>query len=141
MEFAIAANAFLRFLGEQTLSDIMDGQEDAPRATAGVVQHPGAEQHGARAETFKRVGDLEAAEEGVPWNDLFKQFAQFRDVPLAIDQLINQTALRFGRRNIEGLIKCFIGGVDGQVGLENQQRIAQRTMASVLARFSDLAFV
>jgi hypothetical protein len=31
--------------------------------------------------------------------------------------------------------------VDGQVGLENQQRIAQRTMASVLARFSDLAFV
>jgi hypothetical protein len=128
-----------RRLRSQEFANVLDAQEN-PRGLDGrFIEPAGVEQHGARADGFKVVGDLEVVKETVAGQDLFQQFAQTGNVPLAIAQFINQPALRFRRRNVERAVERSVRCVHAQIGVQNHQRVARGADdgLGIIAGFSD----
>ena len=70
--------------------------------------------------------ELKVVEDGTLGDDVFKQGPQVGDVPLAVAQLINETAFGLHGRNVERLVKRAVGGLDAQRGIQNQQGLAHR---------------
>ena len=88
------------------------------------------------------VRDLEVIEDTTARQNVFQQFAEPRNVPLAIAQLVDQAARRVRRRDLERVVERLVGGVDAQVGIENQQRIAHGAddRFGIVARGGDRQF-
>src|SRR5439155_17815625 len=73
---------------------------------------------------FKIVRDLELVKEIASGDDIFQQFAQFGNFPLAVAQLKNRAAFGFRRRDLERVVERLVGRIDVQVGAQNNQWVA-----------------
>ncbi len=98
----------------------------------------GIEQHDASPNDRKCMRQLKVVEDGALGNYVFEQRAQVGNIPLAVAQLVNQVVLCFFRRDVKGLVKGAVGGVNAQRGIENQERLAHRVYDVLGVRFNGL---
>ena len=84
------------------------------------------EQHHSAANHREGVLELEIVEDRALGDNVFQQCSQVGDVPLAVTQLVDQTALGLRERDVEGLIEGAVGGLDAQRRVEDQERLAHR---------------
>src|SRR5204862_900863 len=82
------------------------------------------QQHDPPADEREVVFELEVVEDGALWNDVFQQRAQSGNVPLTVAELVDQSVLGFIRRDMKGLVKGTVRGVNAETAVEDQQRLA-----------------
>ena len=113
-----------RIDGLSVFGDVFDGEEDEFGAVPPLAEAAGVEQHRPPADAFKLVVYFKIVEVAVSRKDLLQQHPQARDVPLAVAQVVEEPALRLGGRDQESLIERPVRGPHSQVGVENQQGLA-----------------
>ena len=107
------------------VGDVLDGEEEqlilAPRREAA-----GVEEHRLRADVLEIVLDLEILERAVRRDDVLQERPQGRDVPLAVPEVVDESADGLGRGDPEGLVEGAIRRPDVEVPVEDQERPPHR---------------
>ena len=78
----------LQLLEGLTFGDVLDRDQDHLGPLVLSDQSAGVEQHDLEADRWEVMLDFEVFEVAVPWQDLFEQQAQPRNVPLAVAQVV-----------------------------------------------------
>jgi hypothetical protein len=110
----------------QNLGYIMNAQENSRGMATDTAQSASVEQHGASADTWKLVSDLEIIEGTVLGQDVFQQLAQPGNIPLVVANVVNQPPFGLHWLNFECSVKRLISRIDSQVGTQDDQRVEGR---------------
>ena len=113
-------------LGTLALGDVLDGEQDQVRTAAAAGEGARVEQHGPPADLRELVLDLEVGQPPRVGQDLAEQRPQPRNVQLAVAQLVHGPADGRLRRELEGLVEGPVRRLHAQVGVQHQQRFADR---------------
>ena len=108
------------------LGGVLHRQQEQLAIDARLGELAGIEEHRAAADGGKIVGDFEIAELRVLRNDVFEQAAQFRNVPLAVAELVQQSAFRLRFRCPESAEERLVRHLHVQILVEDQQRLSHR---------------
>lgn len=103
------------------LGDVFNAEEDARGHALDAGHAAAADHHGAAADVFKVMRDLEVVEGFFLRDDLFEQLAQFGNVPLAVAEAIDQPAFSPPGRNFESLVEGLVGRVHPHVVVEDDE--------------------
>jgi hypothetical protein len=106
------------------IGDIFDRYQQAAAVVALIKDLSGVQQHRAAAECREIPLHLEFFDLRVMRDDRREQAAQRWNVPLAIAQLIKQTAHGFLSGHPESAIKCSAGNDNAQRAVEHEERFA-----------------
>ncbi len=113
-------------LGGATVGDIFDGQQNE-LARAFLKEHLARiQEHRASPDYGKVALDLVSLHRGVLGCHSFQQQPKLGDIPLAVTQPVNRTAMNVLKPHPEGLIESAVCRDDTQVLIENQEGFADR---------------
>jgi hypothetical protein len=76
--------------------------------------------------SFEGMLDLELLDSLTLRQDLRKQLAQARDVPLVVAELVDHAPFGLGGSDLEGLVEGRVGGLDPEVSVQDEERLADR---------------
>ena len=109
------------FLGLLAVCRILNRQQDRPRLRIRIEDLAGVEQHHFPSDMFKFVRHLKVPEGGVRGENVLQQLAQFRDIPLSVPEVVDQTPLGLLRRGLERFVERLVGFHDLQVLVQDHQ--------------------
>ena len=109
------------FLSLLAVCYVFNRQQDGPRLGIRIEDLAGVEQHHFPSDMFEFVGHLKVAERGVRGENVLQQLAQFRDIPLSVPEVVDETPLRLLRRGTERFVERLVGFHDPQVLGQNHQ--------------------
>ena len=81
-----------RFLGLLAVGCVLNRQQDRPRLRIRIEDLAGVEQHHFPSDMFEFVRHLKVPERRVRGENVLQQLAQFRNIPLSVPQVVDQTS-------------------------------------------------
>ena len=114
------------FLGLLAVCCVLNRQQDGPRLRIRIEDLAGVEQHHFPSDMFKFVGHLKVPERRVRGENVLQQLAQFRDIPLSVPEVVDQTLLRLLRRGLERFVERLVRFHDLQVLVQDHQGLPHR---------------
>ena len=132
----LAQQIVLLAFGGASPGDILHRQQQRG-ARIGLVEHlTRIEQQCAATDGREVVLDLVTLDDAVLGDDLFEKFAQRRDAPLAVGQLVEQAALRLAGRDRERLVERTAGSNYPEISVEHHQGLVNRVNDGIRQRAS-----
>ena len=107
------------------LGHVPHGQDQQLTVVA-CLELASVEQHHPAADDREGVLELEVVEDRALGDDVLEQGPQVGDVPLAVAQLVDESALGLIGRDVKRLVEGAVGGADAERGVEDQQGLAHR---------------
>ena len=104
-----------RFLGLLAVRRVLNRQEDRPRLRIRIEDLAGVEQHHFPSDMLKFVRHLKVPERRVRGENVLQQLAQFRDIPLSVPEVVDQTSLGLLPRGPERFVERLVGFHDFEV--------------------------
>src|ERR1051326_6190074 len=100
LEFGIGCPK--RFFRPLAVCCVLDREEDGPRLRMRIEDLARVEQHHFAADMFKFMRHLKVPEGRMRGENVLQELAQFRDIPLSISEVVDETTLRVLPRRLEG---------------------------------------
>ncbi len=113
-------------LGGATVGDVFDGQENELAGVFLKKHLARIQEHRASSDNRKVALDFEGFHRGVLGRHTFQQQPQLGNIPLAVAQPVDRTAMNVLKLHPEGLVESAVCRDDAQILIEDQERIADR---------------
>src|SRR6202040_2265578 len=103
------------------ISDIFECQENEIAGVSLIEYLPRIQEHRAPSDNGKVALDFVSLHHGVPRRHSLQQQPKFRNIPLAVAQPVNWTAMNILTTHPERLIESAVCRDDAQILIENQE--------------------
>ena len=115
-----------RFLSLLAVRYILNRQKDRARLRIRIEDLAGVEQHHFPSDMLKFVCHLKVPERGMRGENVLQQLTQFRDIPLSVPEVINETLLRLLPHGLKRLVERPVRFHHLQVLVQDHQRLPHR---------------